>query len=355
MRMLIPALALLLGISALQLDAATVEVRVTSGDVITGEVVQETASVLEIKRLVMIKHKPSETSVTLQKTTITMRKEVPSFPEQYATRRANASESLLGQCALARWCLDRALVDLALEHTKAAETYDDASAIVAKLYGDLGYIKVDGKWVDETEHLATTGLVKVGDAVMTKEEAAAAKEQVAKAGANAHIEQQIRDAEWAIKINEKKLTEATERRDNAKTELAKAKADAKGATNRKDQLQKQMEARAGKPQTNRSQQQDTADRAALGAASSDASTAAGAEKKWEKELESTNEALTRVKTALDKAKTALPDLKKQLEAATAKPAETPAAGAVKAGDKPADKAAADKPAPEAKPKSRFAD
>ena len=48
MRMLIPALALLLGSSALQLDAATVEVRVTSGDVITGEVVQETASVLEI-------------------------------------------------------------------------------------------------------------------------------------------------------------------------------------------------------------------------------------------------------------------------------------------------------------------
>jgi hypothetical protein len=352
MRLLLPALALLSACGAL--GAATVEIRVTSGDLITGEVVQETASVLELKRQVMIKHKPVETSISVQKVNITMRKEVPSIGEQYQARKAGAQPSLLGQCALARWCVDHALVDEALEHTKAADQEDPMSAIVAKLYHDLGYTQVDGAWVDESEHLAKTGLVKVGDAVMTKEEAAAAKEQTIKAGANAHIEQQIRDAEWAIKTGEKKLAEATERRDKAKSELAKASADTKGATNRKEQLQKQIDARASRPQNNRSQQQDTADRAALQAAGGDASTAASAEKKWEKELENANEALTRVKASVDKAKAALPDLKKQLEVATGKPAETPA----KPGDKPAEKTAdkpADKPAAEGKPKSRFAD
>jgi len=355
MRFLIPTLALFLGISGLRLDAAsvtTVEIRVTSGDLITGEVVQESATSLELKRLVVVRHKPIETTVTLQKSTITMRKEVPPLTEQYETRRANTASSLLTKCALARWCLDRALTEQSLLHTREAEKIDKFSAIVAKLYNDLGYTQVDGAWVNEDEHLATTGKVKVGDTVMTKEEAAAAKEQILKAGANSHLEQQIRDAEWIIKTNEKKITEATERRDKAKAEVAKAEADTKGAQNRKEQLEKRREARAGKQQTNRTQQQDKEDGQALQEASADANRASAAQKKGEKELENAEEALARLKATFDKAKAALPDLQKQLEAAGGKPAD-------KAGDKPTEKSTdkpvekRDKPAADGKPKSRF--
>lgn len=358
MRLLAPVFALLLGSTGLHLDAATVEVRVTSGDLITGEVVSETAATLELKRLVLVRHKPVETTVTLQKSTITARKEVPTLNEQYQTRRDNADSSLLAQCALARWCLDRALTEQALVHTRRAEEIDNASAIVAKLYRDLGFLQVDGKWVEEDEHLASTGKVKVGDSVMTKEEAAAAKEQQLKAGANAHIEQQIRDAEWVIKTGEKKLAEATERRDKAKEELAKAEADSKGAANRKEQIQKRLDARAGKTQNNRSQQQDREDQAALQEAASEAARSGGAQKKWQKELESADENLARVKAAIDKAKASLPELQKQLEAAGGKPATGDKAGdksADKAGEKPAEKPAdkaGDKGA-DGKPKSRF--
>jgi len=353
MRLLIPALALLFGTAGLLGAATTVEVRVTSGDLITGEVVEETATSLEIKRLVLIKHKAVETTITLSKSTITTRKEVPAITAQYETRRASAQSTLLGQCALARWCLDRALTEQSLVHTQQAEQLDRFSPLVTKLYTDLGYIKINDAWVVESEHLASTGKVKVGDAVMTKEEAAAAKEQTIKAGANASIEQKIRDAEWAIKTGEKKLAEVTERRDAAKSELAKAEADAKGATNRKEQIQKRQEARAGKPQNNRNQNQDREDQASLQQANADAGRASGAQKKYEKELENAEEALAKVKASIDKAKVALPDLQKQLAAASGKPAESADGKASdKASDKPAVKTD-DKPVADGKPKSRF--
>lgn len=352
MRLLIPVLALLLGTSGLLPAATTVEVRVTSGDLITGEVVTETATTLEVKRLVLIKHRPVETTITLNKSTITMRKEVPSLTAQYETRRASVQSTLLGQAALARWCLDRALVEPALVHTRQAEQIDRFSPLVAKLYGDLGYIRVDDAWVAESDHLASSGKVKVGDAVMTKEEAAAAKEQTLKAGAHARIEQQVRDAEWMIKNGERKLAEATERRDKAKSDLAKVEAEAKGALNRKEQIEKRREARTGKTATNRSQQQDREDSAALQAASSEAGRAAAAQKKIERELESAEESLSKVKAGIEKAKAVLPDLQKQLAAASDKPADSTDGKSDKPEDKSAEKAS-DKPAPENKPKSRF--
>lgn len=350
MRLLLPTLALLLGLGA-PLAAATVEVRTTSGDLITGEVVQENPTTIELKRLVLVKHKPVATTITLNKSTITMRKEVPPLATQYQTRRAAAQPALLPQCSLARWCVDHALTEEALSHTREAEKLDRFSPIVAKLYGDLGYIKVDDQWVEESAHLASTGKVRVGDAVMTKEEAAAAKEKTLKASANAGLEQQIRDAEWQIKTGERKLAEANERRDNAKSELAKAEADAKGAQNRKEQVEKRQQARADRPQNNRTQNQEREDQATLQQASADFSRANAAQKKWEKELENAEEALAKVKAQIEKAKTALPELKKQLEAAGGKPAE-----GEKGGDKPAektaDKAEGDKPVAD-KPKSRF--
>lgn len=360
MRLLVPLFALLLGSAGLRVDAATtVEVRVSSGDLITGEIVSETATSLELKRLVLVRHKPVETTITVQKSTITARKEVPALTEQYQTRRDSADASLLAQCALARWCLDRAMTEQALVHTRRAEEIDNASAIVAKLYRDLGYIQVDGKWTAEDEHLASTGKVKVGDSVLTKEEAAAAKEQQLKAGANARIEQQIRDAEWVIKTGEKKLAEATERRDKAKEELSKADADSKGAANRKEQIQKRLDARSGKNQTNRTQQQDREDQAALQEAATEAIRSAGAQKKWQKELENAEEALTKLKASIDKAKTSLPELQKQLEAAGGKPAnseKTGEKGSEKGGDKPAEKPAekTGEKGADGKPKSRFA-
>jgi hypothetical protein len=351
MRLSAPLLTLL---CAAGLQAATVEVRVTSGDLITGEVVGETATTLELKRLVVVRHKPVATTVSLPKTSITSRKEVPALVEQYEARRAATPDSLLTRCALARWCLDRALVEQALIHTREAEVHDRFSPIIAKLYRDLGYLQVDNQWVSEEDHLAATGKVRVGDRVLTPEEAAAAREAQLKAGATARLEQQIRDAEWALKSGEKRLGEATEKRDQAKSEMAKAETEAKGAANRKEQIQKRIEARSGKTQNNRTQDQQREDQAALQEATTQASKAGAAQKKWERELKEAEEELAKVKASIEKAKATLPELQKQLAAAggqaTGKPETKPTDKA--AGEKPADKTAGEKPADD-KPKNRF--
>jgi hypothetical protein len=349
MRALIPTLALLLSIPLAHghLAAATVEVQITNGDVIVGEVGEETATTLELKRLVMIRHKATATSVTVPKNIITKRSVVPSLTAQYDTRRAKADSSLFDQCALARWCFDHALVSQAIAHTKQAESDDSFSPIVAKLYNDLGFTKVGDAWVNEDEHLTNTGMVKVGNKVMTKDEAAAAKESLAKNNANARLEQQVQDAESIIKTSEKKITDATQKRDNAKSELAKAQADVQGAQNRGKQVEKQIEAAAaasGKNQNNRQQQKQTTDnQATLQEAANDFAKANSAKLKWEKDLANHDEALAKLKTSLEKAKAALPELKKQLEAATGKPSEPPAATPKPTDEKPAS----------TKPKSRF--
>ena len=347
----LPVLALLLSFTLTHshLAAATVEVQVTNGDVIVGEVGEETATTLELKRLVMIRHKPTATSVTVPKNIITKRKEVPSLTAQYETRRAKVDSSLFDQCALARWCLDHALVSQALDHTKQAESDDSFSPIVAKLYNDLGFTKVGDAWVNEDEHLANTGMVKVGSKVMTKDEAAAAKDSQVKANANSRLDQQIQDAEWVIKNSEKKIADTIQKRENAKSELAKAQADTQGAQSRREQLEKQLEAAvaAGKNQNNRQQQQTANNQAALQDAGNDFAKASGAQLKWKKDLANQDEALAKLKASLEKAKAALPELKKQLAAASGKPGETPT------GEKSAaEKLPAEKPL-EAKLKSRF--
>ncbi len=343
----LPVFALLLSSTLTHghLAAATVEVQVTNGDVIVGEVGEETATTLELKRLVMIRHKPTTTSVTVPKNIITKRKDVPSLTAQYETRRAKVDGSLFDQCALARWCLDHALMDQAIVHTKLAESDDSFSPIVAKLYSDLGFTKVGDAWVNEDEHLTNTGMVKVGNKVMTKDEAAAAKDSLAKNNANARLEQQVQDAESIIKTSEKKIADATQKRDNAKSELAKAQADVQGAQNRGKQVEKQLEAAAasGKNQNNRQQQQATNNQTTLQEAANDFAKANSAKLKWEKDLANYDEALAKLKASLEKAKAALPELKKQLEAATGKPSEPPAATPKPTDEKPAG----------TKPKSRF--
>ena len=347
----------LVGVIPLQ---AAVEVRVTSGDLMTGDIIQETETTLQIKRTVMMKHKPVETNITLQKTSITSRKEVPALIEQYKTRAAAAQPDIFSQCVLARWCYERAMVEQSLNHTQIAEKLDASNPIVAKLYTDLGYVKDEtGVWTNQEEYLAKTGKVNLGGKIMTKEEAEVAKANIVKNGSVTQLEQQIRDAEWIIKNNEGKIAEYTTQRDTIKGEADKAKSDAVGAKNRIESLNKRLEESAKQQQNTRSKDNAKNDQAALAEANTTLAKASSAQKKFERELESAEDRLTKAKAALEKAKKDLPTLKKQLEELTGKAAADNAATASgkqpDSSDKPTTKDKAAPAAPETKPKGRFGD
>ncbi len=305
---------------------AAVELRVTSGDLYTGEIVEETSTTLQLKRMVMIKHNPTETILTIDKSTITSRKEVPSMLEQYQARAEKTPDILLPQCSLARWCYERALVEQSLQHTKKAEKLDSNNPIVTKLYEDLGYVREGNSWVSQEEYLAKTGKVNVGGTIMTKEEAAAAKEQILTNSSKARLEQQIRDAEWLIKNSESKVAEYTQERDKAKADEAKAKSEAAGAKNRAEALAKRMDERnkAGR-QNLRTQDRSGYDQAAIAEATKTYQKASADEKKATREKETAEGKLEKYKISLEKAKKELPGLKKQLAELTGESAEeTPA-------------------------------
>jgi hypothetical protein len=332
---------------------AAVEVRTTSGDVIMGEIAEENAKTLQIKRLVMIKHQAVETTISINKDTITTRKEVPTLLEQYNARAEKTPNILLPQCSLARWCYERALVPESLRHTQIAEKLDTNNPIVASLYTDLGYLRENETWISQEEYLAKNkDKVSVGGTIMTKEEAEAVKANILLNGSTARLEQQIRDAEWTIKSSETKIAEYTAQRDEAKADEAKAKADAAGAKNRMESLAKRMDERSDRQQTNRTQNKARDDQAALSEATATYNKANSTQKKSERAKEAAEERLEKYKVSLEKAKKELPELKKQLEALTGKPSEEPTAGADK-NNKPEAKANEEKK--EANAKSRFGD
>ncbi len=337
------------------LDAA-VEIRLTSGDLMTGDIAQETDTTVQLKRVIMIRHKAVESTMTLQKSNITSRKEVPALTEQYKTRAAETPENVLSQCVLARWCYERALVEQSLQHTKIAEKLDNNNPIVAKLYNDLGFVKDEANgWISQDEYLAKTGKVSLGGTIMTKEEAELAKNKIIQNSSASRLEQQIRDAEYTIKNAETKVAEYTAQRDEAKGDVAKSKSDAAGAKNRIESLSKRAEERSKQQQNNRSQQNEKNDQAALSEANATYSKATAEQKKSERELAAAEERLEKYKVTLDKAKKDLPGLKKQLEELTGKPTSEEAATAAgkkpATSDKPSDK---DAPTTE-KPKGRFGD
>jgi predicted nucleic acid-binding Zn-ribbon protein len=339
--------------SLTQLQAA-VEIRTTSGDVIIADIVEETDTTLKLKRHVMIRHKPIESTITLQKLTITARKEVPSLVDQYKVRAAETPEEVLAQCVLARWCFERALVEQSLNHTQIAQKLDSSSPIVSKLYGDLGYVKDEnGAWIGQEEYLTKTGKVSYGGTLMTKEEAEQAKLKLVQTGSIKTIEQQIRDAESSIKNAESKIAEYTAQRDEAKGGAAKAKSEAAGAKNQIEALTKRVEERSKQGQYDRTKQNQNNDQAALAEANATYKKSSSEQKKFEREQAAAEERLEKYKATFEKAKKELPDLKKKLEELTSKLAvEDPKGGEKKsdAGEKPDEKSP-----PMEKPKSRFGD
>jgi hypothetical protein len=294
------------------------EIRLSSGEVVMGELVKETDTTVEVKRLVLIKHVPTATTVSLPKNLITRRQKVPPLTEQYQARIKNAADSLESQCAIARWCIEKCLMVEALEHTRKADAEDAGNPIVAKLFTDLGYVKDGDAWVKEEDYLAKTGKVALNGKIMTPEEAEKSKGLARAAMERDTVAQQIKDAEWTISNSEGKLKEATERLAKAKEAQGQAKGDSSGAKARQDALNKRIANRAngngngGNGNGNRNNQTQAAaeaDQKALQEATATLSKATQELKEADRAVTEAEHRLAAIKQALEKAKADLPALK----------------------------------------------
>jgi hypothetical protein len=374
MRLTAPLRALLLAAGLGLLPAALTaeeELRLTTGEIIVGELVKENDESIEIRRMVLVKRTPVATNVIIPKIQVTRRQKVPPLAEQYQARIKDQPDTLLAQCAIARWCIEKCLMSEALVHTRKAEAEDTENPIVAKLYADLGYVRDEGAWVKEDEYLAKTGKVNYAGKIMTPEQAEKAKAIAKLMAERDTLQQQIRDADWSSTNGEDKLKDLNEKLAKAKEAQAKNKADGAGAKARVEQLTKRIAERTARQNNNngggngRNQAGLENDKKELQEATATASHSAQEQAAADRAVADAEKRLTEMKTRTEKAKTELPAWKKRLEevqAEIAKLTGKPVPGADKAdgakdgkdgdaakGDKPGDK-----PTDEAaKPKSRF--
>lgn len=371
MRLTTSLRALLLAAGLGLMPAALVaeeELRLTSGELVVGELVKETDDTIEIRRMVLVKRNPIATNVIIPKIQVTRRQKVPPLAEQYQARIKDQPDHLLAQCAIARWCIEKCLMKEALVHTQKAETEDADNPIVAKLYIDIGYVKDEaGAWVKEDEYLAKTGKVSFAGKIMTPEQAEKAKTIAKLTAERDTLQQQIRDADWSTGSAEEKIKDLTEKLGKAKENQAKNKADSAGAKARVEQISKRIADRTARQQNGnngaRNQMNLDNDKKELQEATALANKSAQEQASAERAVADAEKRLADMKTRQEKAKTELPAWKKRLEEVQVELAALtgkPVPGAEKAGDAPKGDAAAksekagDKPTEEAaKPKSRF--
>ncbi len=223
------------------------EILLVSGERVTGEVVTEGGSTLEIRRLVLVKHNAVSATVTIAKDQITHREKVPSPAVQYQARAKDTPDTLEGHVALARWSISHCLVKEAADNAKRADDIDSDNPLVTRLFKDLGYIKAKDVWVREDEYLAANGLVDYMGRIMTPAEAEKAKAIYAATQEHDAAAQAVKDDEFYLAHGEDKVKELSDKLDKEKADQSKAKDDATAAKTRIDDDNKKLADLANQP------------------------------------------------------------------------------------------------------------
>ncbi len=210
------------------------EVHLASGEVVTGELITETSTALEIRRQVLIKHNAVSATVNIAKDQITRREKVPAFSEQYKTRQKSTPDTLEGHIALARWSADHCLIAEAAQNAQRADDIDSDNPLVNKLFGDLGYVKIKEQWVREDEYLAKNGLVDYQGKIMTPAEAEKAKAIYLANQEHDDATQAIKDDQFYMAHGDEKVKELSDKLEKEKADASKAKGEVTAAKARID-------------------------------------------------------------------------------------------------------------------------
>ncbi len=166
-------LVLLFGTHAV--GAQQVEIKLRSGAKITGELISEDANKVSIKTTTLGKTGRSMSMTGEYKRSDILELTNLADPEQTYAKRATLAKTADEHSALATWCREQAMMEHAVEQAKKALALDREQTTSAKLMADLGWVEADGKWLKETDLLASQGKVRYQGKIMTLEEAKTAK------------------------------------------------------------------------------------------------------------------------------------------------------------------------------------
>jgi DNA repair exonuclease SbcCD ATPase subunit len=146
-------------------------------------------------------------------------------PEDAYQDRDAAAKTADQHAALATWCRDQGMTERAVEHAQRALTLDPQQDGAGKLLGELGYVQSDGKWLKESDWLASQGKVRYEGKIMTIAEADALKaREKLKADVKA-AQQAVDEKTAALAALDRRIADLPKRPAEIDKELAKAQAD----------------------------------------------------------------------------------------------------------------------------------
>lgn len=220
---LIPLLALAASFQALA--AQDVELKLRSGAVVKGTLVSEDDDKVVVKSTAIGKSgKAMSMTMPYKRTEIAEVIALADPEETYKTKSA-AAKSAADQLALAQWCREQARTEQAIEHAKKAVELDATVEAAVTLATELGWVRVDGKWVKEADALAAQGKVRVQGKIMTLAEADALKANAKNQAAAADAQRATDEKAGTIALLDRQLADLKKRPALIDAEQAKANAD----------------------------------------------------------------------------------------------------------------------------------
>ena len=165
------SLLLLLAVLA---GAADVELSLTNGRTVRGELVRESDAQITLRSRFPARGVPKQVESSYAKSDILKRKELPSPAQQYEERKARTPDTVPEQCTLAQWAQENCLREQAKSHALRVLELDPDNAWARRILDNCGYIEVSSQWVDEVEHFKANGLVRL-DGEIVKAEVAEAR------------------------------------------------------------------------------------------------------------------------------------------------------------------------------------
>jgi hypothetical protein len=149
----------------LHLPAGEIELRLRD-QIIQGELIVEDAERLVIRQRFMLRGEVHQIDREILRDAVLGRQDVPSPSERYIAQRDQTGADPVSQCRLAQWCQEQCLLEQATTHALAALAVDAEMVWARRILANCGKVEVDGRWLDEREHLASLGQARFGDRIV---------------------------------------------------------------------------------------------------------------------------------------------------------------------------------------------
>jgi DNA repair exonuclease SbcCD ATPase subunit len=212
---LVPAMAM----------AAEVELVLVDGQRLRGELKSEDESGVSLVILSLAKGEIRRTPAQIPANRIAKRIDLRPAAEEYQERRKALDGSPEGHFRLAQWCAERLLLDQAATEAQEGLMLDAGSAWGARIMEQIGWIRVDGRWISGAAHAAATGTVRWGDGFVSATEAEGRRRLAAAERERELAKAQVAELEAAAKVDpgaEERAAKAVEAAQKARENAAKA-------------------------------------------------------------------------------------------------------------------------------------